>query len=261
MDDQDFILARELDHPLHEGKIDGRGRRVVREIHHQQLGPRPASVDRHHQRIEKILAAADRHALHLRTRDDASVLMNRVRRSRREHHVALVENRECEMRYPLLGADRDDRFRVGIKLDSVAAAVPIRNRHSQLVHSARDRVAMVRRLGRGLDQLGHNMRGRGGVGIPHAEVDDVLALAPGLQTEFANRVEDVRWQPLYSGKIHDAPCKLADAACPHPDLFCNRRRAPPLVGLRLPSARHPERVSESRAPRRTKIHRFGVILR
>ena len=52
---------------------------------------------------------------------------------------------------------------------------------------------MVGRLGRGLDQLGHDMRGRGLVGIAHAEVDDVLAGAPGLQTQFADRVEDVRW--------------------------------------------------------------------
>ena len=64
---------------------------------------------------------------------------------------------------------------------------------------------MIRRLGRGLDQLGHDMRRRGGVGIAHAEIDDVLALAPGLQAEFADRIENVRWQPLYSGEIHGAP--------------------------------------------------------
>ena len=145
--------------------------------------------------------------------------MNRIGRSRREHHVALVEDREREMRDTFLGTDRNDRFRVGIKLDSVAAAIPIRDREAQLVDAARNRVAMVGRLGRGLDQLGHDMRGRGRVGIAHAEVDDVLALAPGLQTQFANRVEDVGWQPLYSGEIHCAPCELAGAACPHPGLI------------------------------------------
>src|SRR6185437_5360654 len=133
-----------------------------------------------------------------------------------------------------LGTDRDDRFRVRIKLDSVAALVPIGYREAQLVDSARDRVAMVGRLGCGLDQLGDDMGGRGRVGIAHAEIDDVLALAPGLQTQFANRVEDVRWQPLYSGKIHCAPCELAGAAGPRPvSLFCNRRRDPPLVASAL----------------------------
>ena len=140
MDHQNSLLARELDHPFHESEVDGRSGRIVRKIHHQQLGPGPTAVDRSHQRIEKILAAADRHSLHLRACDDASVLMDRVGRSGSQHHVALVQDGKRQVRDTLLRADGDDRFRVGIKLDSVTAAIPIGDRQAQLVDPARDRV-------------------------------------------------------------------------------------------------------------------------
>src|ERR1700691_1163723 len=202
--DHDVVFARELDHPIHEMQIDRCGGRVVREIHDEELGPRPASIDRRHQLVEKFFAAPNRHALHLRARNDASVLMDRIGRGRREHHVALVENRKRQMRDALLRADRDDRFRIGIELDAVAALVPIANRQPQLVYAARYRVPMIGVLGGRLDQLRHDMRRRRLVRIPHPEIDYVLTGAPRLQAQLSNRVEDVRWQPLDSWEIHRA---------------------------------------------------------
>ena len=52
---------------------------------------------------------------------------------------------------------------------------------------------MVGALGRGLDELVDDMRRRGLVGIAHAEIDDVLAGAARLETQLADRVEDVGW--------------------------------------------------------------------
>ncbi len=52
---------------------------------------------------------------------------------------------------------------------------------------------MVGVLGRGLDQLGDDVGRRGLVGITHAEIDDVLAGAAGLETQLADRVEDIGW--------------------------------------------------------------------
>ena len=202
--DHDVVFARELNHPLHKMQIDGRGGRIMRKVHDEELRPRPASIHRRHQLVEEFLAAPDRHALHLRARNDASVLMNRIGRRRREHHVALVENRQRQVRDAFLRSDRDDRFRVGVELDAVAPLVPVANRQPQLVHAARDRVAMVCALRRRLDQLRHDMRRRRLVGISHPEVDYVLALAPRLEAQFSDRVEDVGRQPFDSWEIHFA---------------------------------------------------------
>jgi len=48
------------------------------------------------------------------------------------------------------------------------------------------RVATLHRF----DELVDDMRGRGAVGIAHAEVDDVLAATAGLHLEFGGDVEN-----------------------------------------------------------------------
>ena len=96
------------------------------------------------------------------------------------------------MRDTFLGTNRHDRFGVGIEFDAVTALVPIADREPQLVDAARNRVAMVGVLRRGFDQLGDDMRRRRLVGITHPEVDNILAGAPRLQAQFADRVEYVR---------------------------------------------------------------------
>ena len=82
MRDHDLVLTRELDHPFHEGRRDGGGRRIVREVHDQELRPRPAACDDFRQMVEEFLAMEQRDAMHLRAGDHASILMNRVGRSR-----------------------------------------------------------------------------------------------------------------------------------------------------------------------------------
>ena len=107
--------------------------------------------------------------------------------------VALIENCQRQMGDTLLRADRDDRLGVRIEINLVTALVPVADRQAQLVDPARDRVAMVGAFRRGLDELGDDMRRRGLVGIGHAEIDDVLACAAGLETQLADGVEDVGW--------------------------------------------------------------------
>ena len=142
--------------------------------------------------VEEFLAVANRHALHLRAGNHATVLMDRIGRRRREHDIALIEHREREMRDTFLGADRDDRLGVGIEFDAVAALVPVADRQPELIDAARNRVAMVGIFRGGFDQFGDDMRRRRLVGITHPEIDNILAGAPRLQAQFANRVEYVR---------------------------------------------------------------------
>ena len=55
---------------------------------------------------------------------------------------------------------------------------------------------MVAGIAGGLDQLVHDVLGGGLVRIAHAEVDDVLPLAPRLRLEVIDDGEDVGGQPL-----------------------------------------------------------------
>src|SRR5262245_52103678 len=57
---------------------------------------------------------------------------------------------------------------------------------------------MVLGIPRRLDQLVHDVLGRGHVGVAHAEVDDVLAAGSRLGLEVVDDGEDVRWQSLDS---------------------------------------------------------------
>src|SRR5216683_1508162 len=93
----------------------------------------------------------------------------------------------------LFRSDRDNRLGIGIEIDPVATLVPVADREPQLEDTARNRIAMVRALGRGVDQFGDNMRRRRLVGITHPEVDNVLAGATGFEAQLADRVENVRW--------------------------------------------------------------------
>jgi hypothetical protein len=52
-----------------------------------------------------------------------------------------------------------------------------------------------------LDQFIHNMPGRGAVGVPHAEINDIFPALTRLRLEFIDDIENVRRQPLYAGKF------------------------------------------------------------
>ena len=203
MRDHDLIFAREVGDSLHEAEIDSRGGRVMRKVHNQELGPRPRPPHQRSQLVVEFLAAGTQgHALDLRTRDDATVLVNRVGGRGRQHHVPLIKDGERKMGDTLLGTDGYYRLGVGVQFDAVAAQIPVGDRQAQLIHAAGYRIAMVGRLGGSLDQFGNYMRGRGLIRISHAEVDYVFAGATGSEAQLADRVEDIRREPLDPWEIH-----------------------------------------------------------
>ncbi len=59
---------------------------------------------------------------------------------------------------------------------------------------------MVVRLARRLLQLGDSDLGRGKIGIPEAEVDDILTGAPQLEGELADHREHVRRKRIDAAK-------------------------------------------------------------
>ncbi len=92
--------------------------------------------------------------------------------------------------------------RVGIEVDVVARRYQSQIASAQLVDAARHRVAVVDRLLHRLDQLLHDVRRRRPVGVPHREVDDVLAGAARRELQVADDVEDVRREPFDARKVH-----------------------------------------------------------
>jgi len=73
---------------------------------------------------------------------------------------------------------------------------------------------MVVRLLGGLDEFVDNVRRRPEVGIAHAEVDDVLALAAGLHLDLVHGGEYIRWQTIKSRKptAHGSTSESLDSA-------------------------------------------------
>src|SRR3989449_11474027 len=61
----------------------------------------------------------------------SSDLVDRVARVGNEYRVAAVERGEHQMREALFGSDGDDRFRIRIECDAVAALVPAADRAAQ----------------------------------------------------------------------------------------------------------------------------------
>ena len=72
---------------------------------------------------------------------------------------------------------------LGVELDAELALVEVGDGQPQLRDAAARRVAVVARVAHRLDQLLDRDVGRRDVGVAEAEVDDVLAGAPGLDLQ------------------------------------------------------------------------------
>ena len=76
--------------------------------------------------------------------------------------------------------------------------------------------------------------------VPHPEIDYVLTGAPGLQTQLADGVEDVGWQPLDSWEVHIAQAISFNGRPPTPLVGISAKRngsnVKPAVGFTLASA-------------------------
>ena len=182
-------------------EIDALRRRVGRKPEHQHARLGRELADRALELGEEVHPRRHAHRADVGARDDRAVDVDRVRRIGHEHRVAALEAREHQVREPFLRADGDDRLRVRVELDCVAAAVPLADRLAQARDSFRHRIAVRVDALRGLDQLLDDVLRRRAVGIAHRQVDDVVAAAPRRHLQLVGDVEDVRRQPLDSRKL------------------------------------------------------------
>ena len=133
--------------------------------------------------------------------------------------------------------------RLGVELDLELAPVEVGDRAAELGDPARGRVAVVARVVGGLGQLAHGDVGRGQVGVPEAEVDDVLAGSPRRRLQVVDGGEDVGRQPVDPAELHRGSLRPGPAP--------PSTRAPPQGAAPRPPA--PRRRPASR--RRPRWHR------
>ena len=174
MDEQDVVLAGEVDHALHEREVDARGRRVVREREDDHLRPRPRVLPGLEQVLEEVVLRTEADVADLRAGEERPPDVDRVRRARHHRGVARAEEHPHEVREALLGADRRAGLRLGVELDAEAASVEVGDREPELRDAAAHRVAVVARV---LDRLAHLVdrdRRRREIGVAEPEVDDVV---------------------------------------------------------------------------------------
>ena len=181
----------ERDHALEEIELDALRGRVRREAEDDHLRLRVAAANRLLELGKKVDARRHRHRADVGTGDHRTPDVDRVARVGHQHRVAAVECRKHQVREAFLRADRDDRFVVGVDVDGVAVAVPMRDRAAQARNALRRRVAVgvgpLRRFG----ELGDDVRRRRAVGVAHAHVDDVFPAPARLRPQFGSDGKDV----------------------------------------------------------------------
>ena len=102
---------------------------------------------------------------------------------------------------PFLGAQRDNGFGLGIDVHIEAALVIARHRLAQTRDPPRVGIAVGALVSHRFHQLLHDMGRRGGIGIAHAEINDVLTGRAGTRLHGVDLGEDVRRQSLDAGKF------------------------------------------------------------
>jgi hypothetical protein len=192
VDDEQFLLAGEVDDALHETGVDHRGRRVVREREQEHARPRARALECLDHVAEQVFLRPHRDPFHDRAGEDRREQVNRIARARHHRSVTGLDEHPHQMCETLLGADRGQRLRLRIELDTEPSRVQAADRPPQVGNSPAGRVAVVARARRGLAQLLDRDRGRGQVRVAEPEVDHVLAGAAQLELQVIDRREDVR---------------------------------------------------------------------
>ena len=201
VDDIDAMLAGERDDLLEERQLDALRGRIRRKIEDQHLGLRERELDRVLELGEEIDSRRERYLTNIGAGDDRPVDVDRIARIGDEHSVAAARCGEHQMRDAFLRPDRDDRFVVGIELDTPAARVPVTDRPPQSRNAFRNRIAVRIPALHRFDELGDDVRRRRTVGISHAEVDDVLAAPACGHLELGGNRKNVRRQARQARKV------------------------------------------------------------
>ena len=123
---------------------------------------------------------------------DYAVLMNGVRRIRRDHHIARSDHGEEQMGEGVLGADGDDGFLIGIEVDAVVGLVAPGDFLAQPRDAAGSRITVVARVAGGFHHFADDHARRGAIGIAHAQIDHVLLRGARRRPHFVDHGKHVR---------------------------------------------------------------------
>ena len=177
------------------------------------------------------------HLAHLGAGEQRRVDVDRVRRRRHQGAVTGAEQHPHEVRQPLLGPDGRHHLGLGVELDAEAAQVQRGDGLAELGDALARRVAVVLGVVDGLGELLDRGVGRGQVGVPEPEVDDVAAGSTGRQLQRLDVREDVRGQAVDPSELHRE--RLVPVR-PRPSARA-RRRAREASTLRRRARRRPPR--------------------
>ena len=136
-----LVLLRELDEPLHERKVDARGRWIVRERAHEDPGLGPGSIPGVDHAVEEDvprrparrcpwIAHWDRH--HLCAREEWAEEVDRIARAWYERGVATIKEHPHDVAQAFLRANRMDDLGVRIEVHVEQALVASCDRRAQL---------------------------------------------------------------------------------------------------------------------------------
>ena len=172
---EDLVLAGEGDDLAIEVQLGEIGGRIGGEVHDQRGRLRHRVAHRAVERAQHLLVRPGRNAAHRGAGDDEAELVDRVRWIGHENRVAGTGDGGGEVGQPLLRAEGRDDLALRVQRHVEAAAVVAGERAAQAGDALAGRIAVGSRVLHRLDQLRHDVRRRGAVGVAHAEVDDVLA--------------------------------------------------------------------------------------
>jgi hypothetical protein len=131
-----IVFLGGLDDALEKIELHHLRRRIMRKTDDQHFRLGPTLPDRFLEMAEKFFARGQRNAAQIAAGEHHGVLMNRIGWTRAKNDVARIDGGPSEVRDAFLGTDGDDRFGIGIEIHSIAALIPVANRHTQLVDAA-----------------------------------------------------------------------------------------------------------------------------
>ena len=170
-----WYFLRQRHDLLEERPVDDRGRRVVRVVEDQDLGPGEQALADPRDVGEERLRVADVERDHVGRGQGDGVDVDREARRRDQRRVARPEQGQAHVAEPLLRADRGDDLVVGVEAHAEPLLVLRGDLAAEVVDARRDAVAVVLRVARRLAELVDDP-GLGRVGrVAHAQVDDVDA--------------------------------------------------------------------------------------
>ena len=195
--EQEPVLAREVDQPLHVLRGRDGGRRVVRvRDDHDLRGARADAL------LDRVDAAGRGRRDDARPGEPGRDAMDRVGGRGDDDGVAGLDQHPHQVREALLGADRARDLRLRVEPHTEASLVVLGNGDAQLRDAPARGVAMVGRLRGGLLELLDGDSRRGDVRVAEPEVDHVEPLTPKLALQLVDAREDVRRQVVDPTKLH-----------------------------------------------------------